>query len=103
MAELHRLCAAAEVPPGSGKEFRAGDKVIAVFNVAGSFHAVQGICPHRGGPLAEGILAGTSVTCPWHAWSFDVATGSRCGFPEGMGKIACYTVRVQDADLYVEL
>lgn len=51
------------------------DRVIAIFNVAGSVFALDGICPHQGGPLGQGALTGCIVTCPWHGWQFDVATG----------------------------
>jgi nitrite reductase/ring-hydroxylating ferredoxin subunit len=101
MAEI-KLCAVTDVPPGTGKQVNAGGKVIAVFNVGGAFHAIQGICPHRGGPLGEGTVAGTNVTCPWHAWTFDVCTGNRAGFPEGLGKIATYKVRIEGEEVFVE-
>lgn len=69
------LCPVAEVPPGTGIECVADDRIIAVFNVDGRFYAIDGICPHAGGPLADGCLVGTVVTCPWHGWQFDVTTG----------------------------
>jgi nitrite reductase (NADH) small subunit len=69
------LCQTAEVPPGTGRECVVGDRIIAVFNIDGNFVAIDGICPHAGGPLAEGCVVGTIVTCPWHGWQFDVTTG----------------------------
>ena len=60
------------VPPGSG--LLVGDA--AVFNVAGSFCATLAKCTHRGGPLNEGKLDGSTVTCPWHGTQFDVCTGA---------------------------
>ncbi len=60
------------VPPGSA--LLVGDA--AVFNVAGSFCAVQAKCTHRGGPLSEGKLDGSTVTCPWHGSQFNVCTGT---------------------------
>jgi len=62
---------ASEVPPGSA--LLVGD--VAVFNVAGSFCATQGKCTHRQGPLSEGILEGSTVTCPYHGAQFNVCTG----------------------------
>ena len=50
-------------------------KGYAVFNVEGVLSALDGICPHQGGPLAAGLVEGTCVTCPWHGWQFDVRTG----------------------------
>ena len=62
----------AEVPPGSA--VLVGD--VAVFNVAGSFCATQAKCTHRGGPLNEGKLDGSTVTCPWHGSQYNVCTGA---------------------------
>jgi len=61
-----------EVPPGSAR--LVGD--VAVFNVDGTFCATQGKCPHRQGPLTEGRLEGSTVTCPWHGSQFNVCTGA---------------------------
>ena len=49
--------------------------MVAVANVAGEFHVIDGLCPHQGGPLGTGTLCGTVLTCPWHGWQFDVTTG----------------------------
>jgi nitrite reductase (NADH) small subunit len=56
-------------------ELVAGERVVALFNVEGTFYALDGVCPHQGGPLAEGEVTGCIVTCPWHGWQFDVCTG----------------------------
>ena len=61
-----------DVPPGSAS--RAGG--VAVFNVAGRFCATQGKCTHRQGPLSEGQLEGSTVTCPYHGAQFNVCTGA---------------------------
>ena len=60
------------VPPGSA--LLVGDA--AVFNVSGSFCGTQAKCTHRGGPLNEGKLEGSTVTCPWHGTQFNVCTGA---------------------------
>ncbi len=65
----------ADCPPGSSLECVADDRVIAVFNIDGELFALDGICPHQGGPLGKGKLVGCIVTCPWHGWQFDVRTG----------------------------
>jgi nitrite reductase (NADH) small subunit len=71
----HRISKVADCPPGSSIEVVANERVIALFNVDGEFFALDGVCPHQGGPLAEGTLKGCVVTCPWHGWLFDVRTG----------------------------
>jgi nitrite reductase/ring-hydroxylating ferredoxin subunit len=70
-----RLAAVSDLPAGSGGEFVAGGRIVALYNVGGQFHALDGICPHQGGPLGKGALAGCIVTCPWHGFQFDVTTG----------------------------
>ncbi len=52
-----------------------GERIVALFNIGGEYFALDGVCPHQGGPLAEGELTGCVVTCPWHSWQFDVRTG----------------------------
>jgi nitrite reductase/ring-hydroxylating ferredoxin subunit len=61
-----------DVPPGAA--VLVGE--VAVFNVGGTFCATQAECTHRGGPLSEGQLAGSTVTCPWHGAQFNVCTGA---------------------------
>jgi nitrite reductase (NADH) small subunit len=64
-----------ECPPGTSIERVADGRMVAIANVAGTFHAIDGLCPHQGGPLGTGTLCGTTLTCPWHGWQFDVTTG----------------------------
>lgn len=52
--------------------------MIALYNVDGTLHALDGVCPHAGGPLGQGQLDGCVVTCPWHGWQFDVTNGQHC-------------------------
>jgi nitrite reductase/ring-hydroxylating ferredoxin subunit len=70
-----RVCAVEDCPPGEARELVAGERIIALYNVAGEFYALDGICPHQGGPLGKGFLNGCIVTCPWHGFQFDVTTG----------------------------
>lgn len=74
----HRIAGAKDIPNGEGREFVVAGRIVALFNVNGQFHALDGICPHAGGPLAKGTLHGNVVTCPWHGWQFDVTTGQHC-------------------------
>ncbi|HTQ38265.1 MAG TPA: Rieske 2Fe-2S domain-containing protein [Pirellulales bacterium] len=70
-----RIAAVEDCSPGNCLEAVAGERMIALFNVAGEFFALDGVCPHQGGPLGEGQLSGCIVTCPWHGWQFDVRSG----------------------------
>ena len=75
------ICKTDDVPEGKGKTFEIDGKKVAVFKVEGNFYAVNDTCIHKGGPLGEGYLNDTVVTCPWHGWQFDVASGKRKGIP----------------------
>ena len=58
-------------------EALVGDGTYAVCNAGGEIHALDGICPHAGGPLGQGALHGTTLVCPWHAWEFDCRNRER--------------------------
>ena len=73
--EYVHLPGAAEIPPGQARAYPVGRYEVAVFNVNGEFYALDNTCPHQGAPIAEGWTEGPLVTCPWHAWCFDVRTG----------------------------
>lgn len=75
MSNWVRVGRLADFPPGASREVLAGERVVALFNCDGTLYALDGICPHQGGPLGEGELCGATVTCPWHGWQFDVRTG----------------------------
>lgn len=96
-----RVAAVSEIPPGSALEVVAGDRVIAVFNVDGVFHALDAICPHAGGPLAQGKVVNGVVACPWHGWQYNLKTGENCLNPRI--NAGCHTVRVEGNDVLIEL
>jgi nitrite reductase/ring-hydroxylating ferredoxin subunit len=75
MANWTPVAQVSECPPGSALELVVGDRIVALFRVGDEFHALDGVCPHQGGPLGAGTLEGCIVTCPWHGWQFDVRTG----------------------------
>ena len=90
-----------ECPPGVGIERVIAGRIVAIFNVAGKFYALDGICPHQGGPLGQGQLQGPTVTCPWHGWQFDVTTG----VSETISQVCqrCLPIKVEDGKLLVGL
>ena len=75
MSKFITAARVSDLRPGEGKLVVVRDKPMALFNVNGEFCALNYICPHMGGPLGEGQLDGTVVSCPWHGWTFDVRTG----------------------------
>jgi nitrite reductase (NADH) small subunit len=91
----------AEVPPGMIRELQLDGKVIALANVEGKLYAINNICLHRGGPLAQGELSGHTVTCPWHGWQYDVTNGKVIMNP-AVG-VETYQVDVRGDDVYVDV
>lgn len=61
--------------PGRSKTIYAEGREVGVYNVKGEFFAIDNICPHAGGPLADGQIEGEAVYCPYHMWSFNIKTG----------------------------
>jgi nitrite reductase (NADH) small subunit len=101
MAEFVRVAGTADIPPGSGIVAEVNDQFIALFNVDGTFYAIDNICVHRGGPLGEGELEGEVVTCPWHAWQYNVKTGKSLTSPSA--SVKTYDVKVDGSDVKVLL
>jgi nitrite reductase (NADH) small subunit len=97
---LFRATKTSEIPPGEIREFQLDGHTVAVANVDGHFYAVDNTCLHRGGPLGQGLLHGTKVTCPWHGWEYDVTTG-KVGMNPTVG-VSCYRIEVRGEDLFVE-
>ena len=102
MTEFVKVAKTGEIAPGEARAVEAAGKRIALFNVGGTFYAIDDACTHRGGPLSEGMVLGTEVTCPWHGAIFDVSTGSVLG-PPAPRDLAHYAVRVKGEDIEVEL
>jgi nitrite reductase/ring-hydroxylating ferredoxin subunit len=74
---------------------------VALFNVGGEFYALDGVCPHQGGPLGKGCLSGPILTCPWHGWQFDVRSGQH-----QLSRTLVqpkFNVRVEGGDVLVDL
>jgi nitrite reductase (NADH) small subunit/3-phenylpropionate/trans-cinnamate dioxygenase ferredoxin subunit len=87
------------ITEGTGRAFVVGDRIIAVFNQAGRYFAIDDVCPHMGASLAEGYLEDGVVACPWHAWRFRVCDGTWCDNPKT--KVDSFPVRVVDDAIQV--
>ena len=79
-------------------EALVGDGTYAICNTDGEIHAVDGICPHAGGPLGQGALHGATLVCPWHAWEFDC----RLQMDDGL-QPAKFTVKVDGDDILIDI
>ncbi len=97
---LIKVASRTELPAGSAKLVEAAGRQIALFNAGGTFYAIDNTCKHRGGPLAEGDLDGTTVTCPWHGWEYDITTGTNLDDPNV--KLGCYPVTLDGDDLLID-
>lgn len=95
-AFVHNAGPLDRIPVGEGRTFSVDGEEIAVFRTrAGGVHAVQARCPHRGGPLADGIVGGDRVVCPLHAYAFDLPTGA--SVRDGCPALRVYRVSVSSA------
>ena len=101
MSSLVKVMGANELKPGENKVVNVNGSEIALFNVDGQFHAIANTCPHRGGPLGEGILEGDVVQCPWHGWRFNVRTGANVMMP--MSKVQKYEVKIEGGDIFLSV
>jgi nitrite reductase (NADH) small subunit len=92
----------AQIPHGEGRTFEVGGQRMAVFHTrAGEVYAIQADCPHRGGPLADGLTGGTTIICPLHERTFDLRTGAGIGNDEC---VASYRARLsEDGTVLIEL
>lgn len=86
MPWAQRVAAAADLPPGAMLTVTVDDRPVVVANLAGTFVAVDGTCPHAAGPLGEGeVVDGCRLRCPWHGATFDLRTGAACAGPARKG------------------
>jgi nitrite reductase (NADH) small subunit len=89
----------ADVGPGSAIAVDVGGRSVALFNVDGTFYALENYCPHQGAPLADGWLDGTTVTCTWHAWCFNLTDGSMT--LGAFARVDPFDVKVEDGRVLV--
>lgn len=92
-------CREDDVPPGEGRNITLEGRRIALFRADTGWYAVDAVCPHKGGPLADGIVCDHAVTCPLHDRTFDLRTGES---PSG-DSVTAYAVEVRDGAVYVEV
>ena len=102
MAELITVAKASELKPSQAKSVQAKGQTIALFNVEGTYYAIDDTCTHVGGPLSEGEREGTTVTCPWHGAQFDVTSGKVVG-PPAAESVKSYKVHVQGDEIKLEI
>jgi len=99
--KLIAIAKTTEIPENEGRAFPVGDQMIAVFQVDGTFFAMDDFCPHQGASLSAGWIHDGCVACPWHAWRFQLTDGTWMDNPKI--KTETYPVTLQGDDIFVEL
>ena len=102
MGELTRVAASKDIEAGQAIAVEVNGQRIAIFNLNGVFHAISDTCTHRGGPLSQGKVKGSTVTCPWHGAQFDIRTGNVLAPPAPTG-VSSYKVVVEDGEIKIEV
>jgi nitrite reductase (NADH) small subunit len=99
-----RVTCVENVPLREGREVLVGGRSLALFNLGRQYLAVDNQCPHKQGPLADGIVTGASVVCPLHAWRVNLETGEVERPAAGVGQcVRAYPTRVEDGVVSVEM
>jgi nitrite reductase (NADH) small subunit len=93
-------CRVDDVPPGEGRAISLDGRRIAIFRAAGGWYALDAVCPHMGGPLADGIVCDRAVICPLHERRFDLESGAALTTGDG---VAAHAVEVRDERVFVTL
>jgi len=102
MSEFVRIGSKSDLPPsGEAREIAFGEKTLCVANENGVISAMDNVCPHRGGPLGQGMLEGGKLICPWHAWAFDIKTGAAEHSPQT--KVTMYEIRIDGDDVLAKI
>lgn len=100
--ELVRVATLEAVPPGRLAYVEVDGLPIVLANVDGAIYALSDSCRHEGGPLSSGVLIGTTITCPWHGWTYDVRTGKSLVPPVGL-RVPTYPVTIRDGAIFVAI
>ena len=93
------VCREDEIPPGATHLVHLDGREIGLFHVGGEIYAMENTCLHAGGPLHEGTIEGTTVTCAWHQWQFDLRDGS-CSLNPCVS-LQTYDVRVRGGSVEI--
>ncbi len=102
MGEMVKVARTSDLAPGNAMLVEVAGETVALFNLDGTYYAIGNTCTHRGGPLCEGEVEGTVVTCPWHGATYDITTGSVLTPPADQG-VTSYKVQVDGDDIRIEV
>lgn len=100
MPEKTKLLAVTELPVGAKRCLETPSGAIALFHTETGFHAIANKCPHRAGPLSDGLLDGDTVSCPWHQWKFRLSDGACANIPGAT--VPHYALEIIDGDVWLQ-
>ncbi len=98
-----RIALCNDIPAREGRAVKVGNREIAIFNLGDRFLAVNNRCPHKGGPLADGIVSGAAVVCPLHAWKMSLETGEGVNSASASSCVETFRTRVERGVILLEL
>ena len=98
-----RIAHCRDIPLREGRAGTIGNREIAIFNLGERFLSVENRCPHKGGPLADGIVSGTTVVCPLHAWRMSLENGKGVNGPSASSCVETFRTRVEGGVVLLEL
>jgi nitrite reductase/ring-hydroxylating ferredoxin subunit len=102
MSERVKVAETSQLAAGQRMLVKVRGNEIALFNVEGTLYAINNRCPHSTGPLVEGRLFGTTITCPWHGAQFDLTNG-QCHTGPATTNVIVYPVYVEDTSVFVDM
>ena len=100
-----KVCLVNELSSGQAKSLQIDGKEIGIFNIGGKYYAIDNICMHAGGPLNDGFIDEEKcmVTCPWHGWGYDLASGKCVTHPRQDVFAKTCTVKIIENEIFVEV
>lgn len=98
-----RIAYCRDIPLREGRSVKVGNREMAIFNLGDRFFAVENRCPHKGGPLADGIVSGATIVCPLHSWKLSLETGKGVIGPSASSCVKTFRTRVEGYIVLVEL
>jgi nitrite reductase (NADH) small subunit len=97
-----RITEAANIPLREGRSVRIGNDELAIFNLGDRYVATDNACPHRGGPLCDGIVSGSTVVCPLHGWKVSLDSGNVLK-PDVCVKVDTYPLKIEDGVILIQI
>ena len=102
MSEFVIVCPVSQLPAiGQVAEFTVAGRSLCVANINGGVAVLDGVCPHEGGPLGEGLIEDGRVVCPWHAYAFDPRSG--CSDQDPVVKVQVFHSKIEAGELMVKI